>query len=90
MLCVDLTPAVDDFGFLDTRAASMIALNVPAGVRVELNIGQAKSLVDITLGELIRAVRPAREVVVIGNHAAGVGALVGALRVAFARKDSAA
>ncbi len=86
-LQVDLTPAVDDYGFLDAREAWGLLPAIPSGVTVELHLGRASAIIG-SFGEVLQGLRPAGTVVVIGTNPAGVGDVVRRLRIALPDREA--
>ena len=88
VLLVDLTPAADEFGWIEGRAAANLVPAIPQGVAVELHIGGNAPL-DGLLGPLIEELRAAGSITVVGTNPAGVAAVYRALSIAFARTGAA-
>jgi hypothetical protein len=88
LLEVDLSPAVDDLGYFTGRDAAALVPAIPAGVTVELCIGNGTPL-DGLLGPLISELRPAGAVVVRGTNSNGIAKVYDALAIAYARKGAA-
>lgn len=88
VLLIDLTPAADEFGYIEGRAAARLVPVIPEGVAVELHIG-GKSPLGGLLGPLIEELRPAGSLTVVGTNPAGIAAVYRALEIAFARTGAA-
>lgn len=82
VLAIDLTAAVEPFGFLDGAAAARLMPEVPRGAYVELYLGEATSAPG-DLGELLQALRPAAATVIRGSSRTGIEALARRIRIAL-------
>lgn len=72
VVSIDLAPAVDQSGYLDDYAASVIAMNsgdYPTGATIRLSIGNARGGVP---DRLVHVLERAGEIILEGSNATGL------------------